>query len=56
MYAQIMIDCQSQTEQAGCEYCIGKRKCQLCQDIKENTENENLRVNVPILLTKKVRA
>jgi hypothetical protein len=56
MYAQIMIDCQSQTEQTGCEYCIGKRKCQLCQDTKEDAENENLRVIAPILLTKKVRA
>jgi len=33
MYAQIVIDCQTQKEQINCEYCIAKENCTLRLDL-----------------------
>lgn len=29
MYAQIVVDCQTQKEELRCEYCVVKENCQL---------------------------
>jgi hypothetical protein len=51
MYAQILVGCQSRTEDVGCEYCIGKENCELRFKIGENKMKEyvELQLVVPLL-------
>jgi hypothetical protein len=38
MFAQIVIDCQTQKETVSCEYCIVKENCNLRLELKNKTE------------------
>jgi hypothetical protein len=51
MYAQILVGCQSRTEDVGCEYCIGKENCELRFKIGKNKMKEyvELQLVVPLL-------
>jgi hypothetical protein len=44
MYAQIVIDCQTQKEHFSCEYCLVKRTCRLRLEVKEVFESEPSRI------------
>lgn len=53
MYAQIMIDCQTQTDYITCEYCIANKTCQLRTSLEENkkkTENEQFTFTAPFTI------
>jgi len=52
MYAQIVIDCQTQKETVSCEYCIVKETCHLRLELgdKIGFEEESPRLLVPVLL------
>ena len=39
MYAQIVVDCQTQNESVNCEDCIVKSRCQLRFKLEETTKN-----------------
>jgi hypothetical protein len=54
MYAQILVGCQSRTEDVGCEYCIGRENCELRFKIGENKMKEyvELQFTVPLLTTR----
>ena len=50
MYAQIVIDCQTQKEAVSCEYCIVKETCHLRLELREESiSQEPLRMLVPLL-------
>ena len=52
MYAQIVIDCQTQKETVSCEYCIVKENCHLRLELEDKigAEKETLKMLVPLLL------
>jgi hypothetical protein len=54
VYAQIVIDCQTQNNYVSCEYCIGKKSCRLRLELQEITEydNANSMLTVPLLLAR----
>ena len=39
MYAQIVVDCQTQHESVNCEDCIVKSRCRLRFKLEETTKN-----------------
>jgi len=50
MYAQIVLDCQTQKETVSCEYCIVKENCHLRLELEENMRpHEPLKLLVPLL-------
>ena len=51
MFAQIVIDCQTQKETVSCEYCIVKENCHLRLELDGNLclEKESSRLSVPLL-------
>lgn len=53
MYAQIVIDCQTQKETVSCEYCIVKENCHLRLELGDRIgiekEPESSRLLVPFL-------
>jgi hypothetical protein len=51
MFAQIVMDCQTQKEIVSCEYCIVKENCHLRLDLecKIGVEEEPRRVLGPLL-------
>jgi positive regulator of sigma E activity len=38
MYAQIVIECQTQNNPISCDYCIAKEACQLHLEEKDNNQ------------------
>jgi hypothetical protein len=55
MYAQIVIDCQTQKETVSCEYCIVKENCHLRLELEHKTgtaeiEEQSSGLLVPLLL------
>jgi len=40
MYAQIVIDCQTQKETVSCEYCIVKENCHLRLELRDKTTTQ----------------
>jgi len=38
MYAQIVIECQTQTENVSCEFCIANKTCQLRKNDKKDEQ------------------
>jgi hypothetical protein len=52
MYAQIVIDCQTQKETVSCGYCIVKESCHLRLELedKTGTEKESSKMLVPLLM------
>ncbi len=40
MYAQIVIDCQTQTERVICEYCIVNKECLLRTNLDKSKTKE----------------
>ncbi|MCL4429667.1 MAG: hypothetical protein M1167_02830 [Chloroflexi bacterium] len=55
MYAQIVIDCQTQKETVSCEYCIVKENCHLRMELGDKTgtvgeEESPSSLLVPLLL------
>jgi hypothetical protein len=41
MYAQIVIDCQTQTENISCEFCIANKTCELRKGVAKNKQTAN---------------
>jgi hypothetical protein len=56
MFAQIILDCQTQKENVSCEYCIVKENCHLRLKLDRKTETVEMAVSpsmlVPILLVR----
>lgn len=51
MYAQIIIDCQTQKETVSCGYCIVKENCHLRLELEDKIgDKEPLKLLVPLLL------
>ena len=52
MYAQIVIDCQTQKETVSCGYCIVKDSCHLRLELEDNkeTDTEPTKMLVPFLM------
>jgi hypothetical protein len=50
MYAQIVIDCQTQNEIICCEYCIVKRSCKLRLQLENKKTLESTEMLTPLLL------
>jgi hypothetical protein len=50
MYAQIVMDCQTQKEAVSCGYCIVKENCHLRLELEDKTNQEEpLKMLVPLL-------
>ncbi len=56
MFAQIVLDCQTQKENVSCEYCIVKENCHLRLKFDRKTENVEMAASssmlVPLLLVR----
>jgi hypothetical protein len=57
MFAQIVMDCQTQKEIVSCEYCIIKENCHLRLELGDKTqtvkvEESSLSLLVPLLLVR----
>jgi hypothetical protein len=50
MYAQILIDCQTQKETASCGYCIVKENCHLRLKFEDKTSSAEIDESAPSLL------
>jgi hypothetical protein len=52
MYAQIIIDCQTQKETVSCGYCIVKESCHLRLELenKPEAEQESSKMLIPLLM------
>jgi len=56
MFAQIVLDCQTQKETVSCEYCIVKENCHLRLKLDKKTETLEMAVSssmlIPLLLAR----
>ncbi len=50
VFAQIVIDCQTQKEIVSCEYCIVKENCHLRFELEDKTRRVEIEEASPILI------